>query len=184
MSREDLLRIADENEGEARWLQIQARALREFAGDDTRRNGASAVKRTPDRRTERKPKRRSSGSATTGVAPRLPDGLTRKGLPKFAMRRGEDPTGQKELILGVMWLTKDLTWSPRELTDELERTGLLTLKSHMGITFLSRMAASDPPWVVKHGQGRDTRYQISPEVRPVEETSGAASPAAHDGDHA
>jgi hypothetical protein len=180
MSPKDLLAAADEHEGEARWQQLQANALRELANDG-RPSKTAVAKRTPSRRS-RRASRKSSGS--TGPAPRFPDGLTREQLPKFAVRRAEDPTGQKELMLGVMWITRDLTWSAPEITDELERTGLLKLKSHMGITFLSRMAASDPPWVVKHGQGRDTRYQISPDVRPIEGAAGAANPAPQDGDRA
>lgn len=180
MSPKDLLAAAEEREGEARWQQFQANALRELA-DDGRRGETTPTKRASGRRSRRATDRKSPAPGATGAAPRLPDGLTREDLPKFAMQRGEDPTGQKELMLGVMWITRDLRWSAPEIDAELKRTGLLTLKSHMAITFLSRMAASDPPWVVKHGQGRDTRYQISPDVRPVE---GAANPAPQDGDHA
>jgi hypothetical protein len=180
MSREDLLQAADEREGEARWQQLQAHALRELA-DDGRRSETTATKRASGRRSRSSTGRKSPASGATGAAPRLPDDLTREDLPKFALQRAEDPTGQKEVMLGVMWITRDLTWSAPEIDAELKRTGLLTLKSHMGITFLSRMAASDPPWVVKHGQGRDTRYQISPDVRPIEES---ANQAPQDGDRA
>lgn len=179
MSPKDLLRAAEEHEGEARWQQLQAKALRELADDG--RSETTATKKVSGRRSRRATGRASPARGTTGAAPRLPDSLTREDLPKFAMPRREDPTGQKEVMLGVMWITRDLRWSAPGIDAELQRTEILVLKSHMAITFLERMAASTPPWVIKYGQGRDTRFQISPDVRPIEE---AANPALQDGDHA
>jgi hypothetical protein len=180
MSPKDLLAAAAEHEGEARWQQLQANALRELANDG-RRSETSITQRTSGRRSRRTTARKSPGPQVADDAPRLPDGLTREDLPKFAIQRGEDPTGQKELMLGVMWITRDSRWSAPQIDAELKRTGLLVLKSHMAITFLERMATSVPPWVIKSGRGRDTRFQIAPDVRPIEE---AANPAAQDGDHA
>ncbi len=180
MSPKDLLAAADEREGEARWQQFQANALRELA-DDGHRSETTATKRASGRRSPPAKGRASPARGTTGAAPRLPDGLTREDLPRFAMPRRDDPTGQKEVMLGVMWITRDLRWSAPGIDAELKRTEILVLKSHMAITFLERMAASDPPWVIKYGRGRDTRFQIAPHVRPIEE---AANPAPQDGDHA
>jgi hypothetical protein len=179
MSPKDLLAAADEHEGEARWQQLQANALRELANDG-RRSETAVTKRAPGPGARRTTSRKSPAGGATGDAHRLPDDLTREDLPKFAMPRREDPTGQKELMLGVMWITRDLRWSAPEIDAELKRTEILVLKSHMAITFLDRMATSGPPWVIKHGQGRDTRFQIAPDVRPIEE---AANPALQDGDH-
>lgn len=180
MSPKDLLRAAEEHEGEARWQQLQAKALRELA-DDGRRSETTPTKRASGRRSRGAKGRASPARWSTGAVPRLPDGLTREDLPKFAIPRRQDPTGQKDVVLGVMWITRDLKWSAPGLDAELKRTEILVLKSHMAITFLERMAASDPPWVIKYGEGRDTCFQIAPNVRPIEE---AANPAPQDGDDA
>jgi hypothetical protein len=160
---------AEDHEGAAMWLRIEAAAFREAAARkhtaNTRRVAAA----------DNAPPRGAGGStspspSTASGSPRLPDGLTRERIPRFGLRPMEDPTGQKELILGVFWITRGLSWSPRELENELHRTGLVTMKRNMGTTFLRRLSATDPPLVIKLGKGRGTRYELAPGIHPVNQT--------------
>lgn len=171
----DRLSRAEDHEGQAMWLRIEAAAFTEAA---TRKLSAGTSQATaansapPARKARGSGARRPAGARATSTSPRLPDGLTREQLPKFGLRSAEDPTGQKELILSVFWITRGSSWSPRDLEDELHRTGLVTMKRNMGTTFLRRLSAADPPLVVKLGEGRGTRYELAPGIHPVDQTGG------------
>ena len=171
---DDRLRRSEDLEGQALWLRIEAAAFTEAA---TRKlsagtSQAGAASSTPAGRTRARSSkgRRPAVARKTSTSPRLPNELTPEQMPKFGLRPTEDPTGQKELILGVFWITRGSSWSPRELEDELHRTGLVTMKRNMGTTFLRRMSATDPPSVIKLGQGRGTRYELAPGIHPVDQT--------------
>ncbi len=164
----DHLSRAEDLDGQAMWLRITATALKEAASRKLSDEASRSARRTPSRR-ERNPKAaKPAGGRTKHASPRLPDGIVREGLPKFGLPRTGDPTGQKEMILGALWITRGSSWSPQELEGELRRTGLVAMKHNMGIVFLRRMAASDPPLVVKLGEGRGTRYELAPGISPRE----------------
>ncbi len=166
----DHLSRADDLDGQAIWLRITAAALKEAASrklsDEANRNGSA--RRTPSRRGRNPKTPKPATGRTKHASPRLPDGIIREELPKFGLPRAGDPTGQKELILGALWITRGSSWSPQELEGELRRTGLVVMKHNMGIVFLRRMAAADPPLVVKLGEGRGTRYELAPRIVPKE----------------
>ncbi len=168
-----LIARAEELEGEALWCRVQAAALNEAA---TVRS--SVGNRSRGKAARRLPSQRSRASASkppsthrTGADPRLPDGLTREQLPRFGLREGEDPTGRKQLILGVMWISGGSTWSPPEMAAELQRTGLdPTVRRDIALTFLRRMAEGDQPRLNKLGKGRGARYELAADLRPIEQT--------------
>jgi hypothetical protein len=79
------------------------------------------------------------------------------------------------MILGVLWITKGSLWSPRNLEDEASRVGIGTFKRNMATTFLRRMAVSDPPLVIKLGEGRGTKYELAPGIAPIDSNGGHPS---------
>jgi predicted RNA-binding protein YlxR (DUF448 family) len=180
MSARELLDVGNERldraeslEGEAVWLRIEGAAYKEAA---TRKLSANTSQTKATRKAQprkvRAKARRPTAARAPGTSPRLPDGLTREQLPKFGLPRANDPTGQKEMILGALWITRGSPWSPRDLEDELERTGIVTMKRHMATTFLRRLAVSDPPLVIKLGEGRGTQYEVAPGIHPIEQADG------------
>lgn len=177
MSPQELLAEADEHDSDALWYRAQATALREQAARklSAEAGQAETAGRTPPRQGRNSKTRRPSVGRTASASPRLRAGVTREQLPKFGLPRQKDPTGQQELILGVLWITKGSSWSPRELEDELSRTGLAAMKRNMATTFLRRMAVAEPPLVVKLGEGRGTRYELAPDIHPIEQANNLPS---------
>jgi hypothetical protein len=173
----DLTARAEEFEAEALWCRVQAAALNEAAAARTtapRRVRANATRRAPAPRTRQSSAPKPPEQSTNGP-PRLSEGVTREQLPRFALREGEDPTGRKRLILGVMWMTRGSTWSPLEVAAELQRTGLDPgIRRDVALTFLRRMARGDPPRLSKLGKGRGTRYELAADLRPVEHQDHAS----------
>jgi hypothetical protein len=169
------------HEGALVWCRFLASGLNRKAGGDPAASGppdSTTEPRAPTRRTQGVPTTTAVPRGRTRTAPHLPPGLTREQVPRINLREGEDRTGRKRLILGVMLLTLDWLWSPREIADALKWSGLdpgITRDS--ALTSMRRMAVADPPRLVKRGIGRGARYELAPDLRPTEQAED--KPAAH-----